>query len=172
MSTSAEATAPNMNPSDPKHLLAFAGGAGLAPKAPGTVGTLVGVVLYLVLSMLPVAVYVLVVAGLFAAGLWAVGTVADELGADDPSAIVWDEVVGFLVAMIAAPAGIMWVIAGFALFRAFDIYKPWPTEAISSRFQGGAGIMVDDLVAGAYTWLILHVMWMMVEASLRGAGAH
>jgi phosphatidylglycerophosphatase A len=172
MNTSAEATAPNMNVSDPKHLLAFAGGAGLAPMAPGTVGTLVGVVLYLVLSMLPVALYVLIVAGLFAAGVWAVGAVADELGADDPSAIVWDEVVGFLVAMIAAPAGLMWIIAGFALFRVFDIYKPWPIADLQDRFKGGVGIMLDDLMAGVYTWLVLHVMWMMVEASLRGAGAH
>lgn len=172
MNTSAEATAPNMNISDPKHLLAFAGGAGLAPKAPGTVGTLVGVVLYLVLSMLPVALYVLVVAGLFAAGLWAVGTVADQLGADDPPAIVWDEVVGFLVAMIAAPAGLMWIIAGFALFRVFDIYKPWPIADLQGRFKGGVGIMLDDLMAGVYTWLVLQLLWMMVEASLRGAGAH
>lgn len=172
MNASAETTAPNFNTSDPKHLLAFGFGAGLASKAPGTVGTLVGVVLYLILSMLPVALYVLIVAGLFAAGVWAVGSVAEELGADDPPAIVWDEVVGFLIAMIAAPAGIMWIIAGFALFRAFDITKPWPIASFEGRFKGGVGIMLDDLVAGVYTWLILHVMWMMVEASLRGAGAH
>ncbi|WP_295542847.1 phosphatidylglycerophosphatase A [uncultured Thiohalocapsa sp.] len=172
MSTSAEAAAPNMNLSDPKHLLAFAGGAGLAPKAPGTVGTLVGVALYLLLSMLPLVLYVVVVAGLFAAGVWAVGQVADDLGADDPAAIVWDEVVGFLIAMIAAPAGIMWIIAGFALFRAFDIYKPWPIAGLQERFKGGLGIMLDDLAAGVYTWIVLHIMWLMVEASLRGAGAH
>jgi phosphatidylglycerophosphatase A len=122
--------------------------------------------------MLPVALYVLVVAGLLAAGLWAVGTVADELGADDPPSIVWDEVVGFLIAMIAAPAGIMWIIAGFLLFRAFDIAKPWPIAGIQGRFKGALGIMLDDVAAGVYTWLILHVLWMMVEASLRGAGVH
>lgn len=172
MNASAETTAPNFNTTDPKHLIAFGFGAGLAPKAPGTVGTLVGVALYLILSMLPDVLYVLIVAGLFAAGIWAVGTVAGELGSDDPPAIVWDEVVGFLIAMIAAPAGIMWIIAGFALFRAFDIYKPWPIAGFEGRFKGGLGIMLDDVMAGVYTWLVLHILWMMVEASLRGAGAH
>ncbi len=172
MNAPAETRAPNFNTSDPKHLLAFGFGTGLAPKAPGTAGTLVGVALYLVLSMLPVALYVLIVAGLFAAGVWAVGSVADEMGSDDPPAIVWDEVVGFLIAMIAAPAGIMWVIAGFVLFRVFDIAKPWPIAEVEGRFKGPVGIMLDDVVAGVYTWLILHVLWMMVDASLRGAGAH
>jgi phosphatidylglycerophosphatase A len=160
------------NTSDPKHLVAFGFGAGLAPKAPGTVGTLVGVVLYLVLSLLPVSLYVLIVAGLFGLGVWAVGGVAGEIGEDDPPAIVWDEVVGFLIAMIAAPAGIMWIIAGFLLFRLFDIYKPWPIAGFEARYKGALGIMLDDVLAGVYTWLVLHVLWMMVEASLRGAGAH
>jgi phosphatidylglycerophosphatase A len=172
MNSPAETATPNFNTSDAKHWLAFGLGAGLSPKAPGTAGTLVGVALYLVLSMLPVALYVLVVAGLFAAGLWAVGAVADQIGSEDPSAIVWDEVVGFLIAMIAAPAGIMWIIAGFLLFRAFDILKPWPIADFEGRFKGGLGIMLDDVVAGLYTWLVLHVLWMMVEASLRGSMAH
>jgi len=172
MTSSAETTAPAFNASDAKHWLAFGFGAGLSPVAPGTVGTLVGVVLYLMLSMLPVALYGLVAVGLFAAGLWAVGSVAEQIGADDPAAIVWDEVVGFLIAMMAAPAGIMWIIAGFALFRAFDIVKPWPIASVEGRFKGGLGIMLDDVLAGLFTWFVLHVMWMMVEASLRGAGAH
>jgi phosphatidylglycerophosphatase A len=172
MNPSAETAVPSFNTSDPKHLLAFGFGAGLSPKAPGTAGTLVGVALYLVLSMLPVALYVLIVAALFAAGVWAVGSVAHEMGSDDPPAIVWDEVVGFLIAMIAAPAGMMWIIAGFALFRAFDIAKPWPIGNLDGRFKGGVGIMLDDLVAGVYTWVVLHVLWLIVEASLRGAGAH
>ncbi len=172
MRSPAETTALNFNTSDAKHWLAFGFGAGLSPMAPGTLGTLVGVVLYLVLSMLPVLLYVLVVAGLFAAGVWTVGTVAEQLGADDPPAIVWDEVVGFLIAMIAAPAGIMWMIAGFLLFRAFDIAKPWPIAGFEGRVKGGLGIMLDDVVAALYAWLVLHVLWMMVEASLRGAGTH
>ncbi|MCG6942565.1 MAG: phosphatidylglycerophosphatase A [Thiohalocapsa sp.] len=172
MSSPAETTPPNFNAADAKHWLAFGFGAGLSPMAPGTVGTLVGVVLYLVLSMLPAALYTLVVVGLFAVGVWAVGTVAEQIGADDPPSIVWDEVVGFLVAMMAAPAGIMWIITGFLLFRAFDIVKPWPIASFESRFKGSLGIMLDDVMAGAYTWLVLHVIWMMVDASLRGAGAH
>ncbi|MGD8275972.1 MAG: phosphatidylglycerophosphatase A [Thiohalocapsa sp.] len=172
MSSPTETNPPAFNSSDAKHWLAFGFGAGLSPMAPGTAGTLVGVALYLVLAMLPSVLYVLIVAGLFGAGIWAVGAVAEQLGADDPPAIVWDEVVGFLVAMIAAPAGIMWVIAGFLLFRAFDIYKPWPISTVEVRFRGALGIMLDDVVAAIYAWIVLHVLWLMVEASLRGAGVH
>jgi hypothetical protein len=102
MTATAGNSAPSFNSSDAKHWLAFGFGAGLSPTAPGTVGTLVGVVLYLVLSMLPTLLYVVIVAALFAVGVRFVGAVADEMGAEDPPSIVWDEVVGFLIAMIAA----------------------------------------------------------------------
>ncbi len=169
MSQSTGGDAATLDLSDPKHLVALGFGAGLSPVAPGTVGTLVGVVLYLVLSLLPTLLYVVVVAGLFAAGVWAIGGAVDKMGSDDPPAVVWDEVVGFLVAMIAAPAGILWVILGFVLFRVFDIYKPWPIAQVERRFKGPIGVMLDDVLAGVYTWLVLHILWMMVEASLRGA---
>jgi phosphatidylglycerophosphatase A len=172
MTTNAGASAVSFNITDPKHLIAFGFGAGLSPMAPGTVGTVVGVLLYLVLSMLPTLAYMAVVAGLFAAGMWAIGAVAESLGEDDPQVIVWDEIVGFLIAMIAAPAGIAWIILGFVIFRAFDIKKPWPIGAVELGVKGPLGIMLDDVIAGIYTWLVLHGLWMMVEASLRGGGGH
>jgi phosphatidylglycerophosphatase A len=152
MSQSAGGQAASLNPSDPKQLLALGFGAGLSPVAPGTVGTLVGVALYLVLSMLPTLLYVVIVAGLFAAGVWAIGGVSDKLGSDDPPAIVWDEVVGFLVAMIAAPAGILWIILGFLPCSAPSTSTspgPSPRSRAASRAPSAS--------------------WMMVEASLRGA---
>ena len=88
-------------------------------------------------------------------GVWACGATARDLGRGDPGAIVWDEVVGFLVTMTAAPPGWVWVLLGFALFRLFDIWKPWPIRALDARVHGGLGIMLDDLVAGLLAWAVL-----------------
>ena len=152
-----------------RHLLACGFGSGLSPWAPGTVGTLVAVPIYLVLSMLPLLAYLAVLVVMIAAGVWACGAAARDLGSDDPPAIVWDEIVGFLVAMMAAPAGWIWVITGFLLFRAFDIFKPWPVSVADGRTRGGLGIMIDDIVAGLMSFAIIQFLAMIVEASLRGA---
>jgi phosphatidylglycerophosphatase A len=107
------------------------------------------------LSPLPLAAYLAVLAALFGLGVWACGRAAGDLGGEDPGAIVWDEVVGYLAAMTAAPGGWPWVLAGFGLFRLFDIWKPWPICWLDRRVKGGLGIMLDDLAAGVLTWLVL-----------------
>ncbi len=99
----------------------------------------------------------MVLAAIFVLGIWACGRTARDLGGQDPGAIVWDEVVGYLAAMTAAPAGWPWVLAGFILFRLFDIWKPWLIRWLDRRITGGLGIMLDDLAAGALTWLTLQV---------------
>jgi phosphatidylglycerophosphatase A len=139
------------------HWIAFGLGAGLTPKAPGTFGTLAAVPLYWLLSPLSLGTYLLVLAALFGLGVWACGRTARDLGGQDPGAIVWDEVVGYLAAMTAAPAGWHWVLAGFILFRLFDIWKPWPIRWLDRHVKGGLGIMLDDLAAGALTWVILWI---------------
>ena len=168
MSTTSDAElTPTFQPSRPEHLIAYGFGAGLSPKAPGTMGTLVAIPIYLLLANLPGLVYLLAVAALIGVGVWACDKVATELGQDDPPAIVWDEIVGFLVAMAAAPViSLAWIIMGFLLFRLFDIYKPWPVSWAENRFTGGVGIIADDLVAGAMTWVVLTFMAMIVSASL------
>lgn len=168
MSTTSDAElTPTFQPSRPEHLIAYGFGAGLSPKAPGTMGTLVAIPIYLLLANLPGLVYLLAVAALIGVGIWACDKVATELGQDDPPAIVWDEIVGFLVAMAAAPViSLAWIIMGFLLFRLFDIYKPWPVSWAENRFTGGIGIIVDDLIAGAMTWVVLTFMAMIVSASL------
>ncbi|WP_462320554.1 phosphatidylglycerophosphatase A family protein [Halochromatium sp.] len=170
MSTSPTSDAeltPLFQPSRPDHLIAYGFGAGLSPMAPGTMGTLVAIPIYLVLANLPGLVYLLALAALIAVGVWACGKVAAEIGEDDPAAIVWDEVVGFLVAMAAAPVvSLAWILMGFLLFRLFDIYKPWPVSWAQDRFRGGVGIIADDLIAGALTWVVLSFMAMIVSASL------
>ncbi|MBK1617968.1 phosphatidylglycerophosphatase A [Lamprobacter modestohalophilus] len=166
-SSSGAIASPSFQPTRPDHLIAYGFGAGLSPMAPGTMGTLVAIPIYLVLSHLPGLAYLVALAVLIGVGLWACDKVAAEMGEDDPPSIVWDEIVGFLVAMAAAPVvSLAWILMGFLLFRLFDIYKPWPVSWTEKRFKGGLGIMADDLVAGAMTWVVLTFMAMIVSASL------
>lgn len=139
----------------PLHSLSLGFGLGLLPVAPGTFGTLLGVLLYLVLQYLPLTYYLIAVALLLYIGVVACGFTARALQADDPSVIVFDEVVGYLIAMTAVPAGWQWIVAGFVLFRVFDIWKPWPIRAIERRVRGGLGIMLDDALAGGYALIAL-----------------
>lgn len=150
------------DPKRPHHWIAFGSGAGLAPVAPGTFGTLVALPLYWCLSPLPLMFYLAVLAALFGLGVWACGRTARELGGADPGAIVWDEVVGYLAAMTAAPVGWPWMLAGFVLFRLFDIWKPWPIRWLDDHVKGGLGIMLDDLAAGALSAMVISIAAILV----------
>ncbi len=140
---------------DPLHLLSLGFGSGLAPSAPGTAGTVAAIPLYLLLSPLPPVHYLAAVLVLFGLGVWLCHRTAEALGVHDHPAIVIDEFVGFLITMAVAPAGWYWVLAGFVLFRLFDIVKPWPIRWIDRRVGGGFGIMLDDVLAGIYAWVVL-----------------
>jgi phosphatidylglycerophosphatase A len=135
------------------------------PWAPGTFGTLAAVPLYLALAPLPLSAYLLTVATLTVLGFWVCEVAARDLGVHDHPAIVWDEVVGYLITMAAAPAGWIWVIAGFILFRAFDILKPWPCRRIDRSVGGGVGIVLDDVMAGIYAWAVLQLLVLVLERS-------
>jgi phosphatidylglycerophosphatase A len=139
----------------PLDFLGFGFGSGLVPVAPGTAGTLAAVPLYLLLQDLPLGGYLAVVAVLFLVGVPACSHAARRLGVHDHPAIVWDEIVGYLVTMIAAPPGLIWIVAGFVLFRFFDILKPWPIRWCDRRVPGGFGIMLDDLLAGLFSACLL-----------------
>ena len=140
---------------EPPLALAFGFGLGLVPKAPGTAGTLLGVGLYLLLMDLPLAARAGIVLALFGLGIWVCDIAARRLGVHDHQGIVFDEVVGYLIAMLAAPVGWRWALAGFVLFRLFDIWKPWPIRLVDRRVKGGLGIMLDDALAGALAAVIL-----------------
>lgn len=142
---------------DPVILAATGFGSGCARHAPGTAGTLVGVLAYLPLAQLPLGGYLVVTTGLFLAGVPLCAAAARRLGVHDHPGIVWDEVVGYLVTMTAAPAGWPWVLVGFALFRLFDIAKPWPVRVVDREVSGGLGIMLDDVVAGMFAATTLHL---------------
>lgn len=147
---------------DPVLLLAFGLGSGLSPKAPGTAGSLLAVVLFPLLALLPLSGYVAVVALTIVAGIWICGRAAHKLGVHDHGGIVLDEIAGVWLALVTFPPTWYWLLAGFLLFRFFDIVKPWPIRWLDRRVSGGFGIMVDDLLAGVFTWLVLSaVRWGM-----------
>ena len=133
---------------NPIHLLALGFGSGAAPKAPGTCGTLVAVIIYWPLSQLSPEHYLLMLLVTSVMGIYICGQTAKDLGVHDHGSIVWDEFVGFWITMFAAPVGWVWVVVGFVLFRFFDIIKPWPISWIDKNITGGFGIMLDDVIAG------------------------
>jgi len=133
---------------NPIHLLALGFGSGAAPKAPGTCGTLVAVLIYWPLSQLSPEHYLLMLLVTSVMGIYICGQTAKDLGVHDHGSIVWDEFVGFWITMFAAPVGWVWVVVGFVLFRFFDIIKPWPISWIDKNITSGFGIMLDDVIAG------------------------
>lgn len=152
---------PNLNRtvmSNPVHFLAFGFGSGLAPFAPGTFGTLMAIPLYLLMMQLSLPFYLLLVAVVCISGVWICDKSSNLLGVHDHSGIVWDEFAGFFITMIAAPAGWIWILIGFALFRLFDIWKPWPISILDKKVGGGFGIMIDDILAGVYALICLQLI--------------
>lgn len=143
---------------NPVHLLAFGFGSGLAPKAPGTFGTLVAVPLFLIMQPLSLALYLALLGCGFMAGIWICGRTSRDLGVHDHGGIVWDEIIGFLVTMTLFREAVWWIVPGFMLFRFFDIIKPWPVDWLDRRLQGGLGIMLDDLAAGLYAAAVMYLI--------------
>lgn len=143
---------------NPIHLLAFGFGSGLSPVAPGTFGTLVALPIYLWMQNLTLGNYVLVVFIMTVFGVWLCQVTANNLGVHDHQGIVWDEIVGYLITMTAAPFGWVWMIIGFILFRFFDIVKPWPIKWVDKKVDGGIGIMFDDILAGIFAFLVLQLL--------------
>ncbi|TNE79224.1 MAG: phosphatidylglycerophosphatase A [Gammaproteobacteria bacterium] len=144
---------------NPVHLLAFGFGSGLSPKGPGTAGTVVGLLLWPLLAWLPLPGYLLVVVIASLVGFYLCGKTARDMGVHDHQGIVWDEMAGYWLTMTALPMTWGWALAGFVLFRLFDIWKPWPIRWFDRNVHGGVGIMVDDLLAGACAWAILFSVW-------------
>ncbi len=139
-------------------LLFVAEGAysGKSPFAPGTAGTAVGVLLYLLLKGLPLAWYLLASVLVTAIGIWTAGEAEKLLGKKDARSIVIDEIAGYLISMILVPSGWGFIIAGFFVFRFFDVVKPWPLNRLQD-LHGGWGVMLDDVGAGIYTNIVLQI---------------
>ena len=143
---------------NPIHFMACGFGAGAIPWMPGTFGSVLGVIFYLFLSRFPLIIYVVSVVVLFVIGVILCDITGRDFGVVDHSAIVWDEIVGFLLVMIAVPRAGYFIVIGFILFRLFDIAKPWPIKQAERRFRGGFGVMFDDFLAAVYSWILLQII--------------
>jgi phosphatidylglycerophosphatase A len=154
--------------SHPAHFIALGFGAGLAPKAPGTFGTLASLAIYWALaSFLAPLVIAFLAIPLFFVGVWACDVTGRDLGVEDHGAMVWDEIVAFLpLAAIASQS--FWFQAGvFVVFRIFDIWKPYPIRLLERSIKGGLGVMIDDVVAAAYTY-VLFVLFVVFAVKVLG----
>ncbi len=140
-------------------------GSGLSPIAPGTAGSLAALLPWLALRELAWPWYVLAVVGAFALGIWACDWAVRALRVDDPGALVWDEFVGQWIALVPllwSLHSIWGIVAGFILFRIFDIAKPWPVSWADRKIDGGLGVMLDDVIAGAYAAIVLFFLTRIV----------
>ena len=149
----------------PAHAIALGGGAGLVPFAPGTAGTLLAFPIYWALAPVTTdwTLLALIVLG-FALGIWACGSTGRALGVPDHGAIVWDEIVAFLLVLVfIGPAGYLWQGIAFLLFRVFDILKPPPIRYFDRKWKNGFGVMFDDVLAAGYTLLVLAVARNLME---------
>ncbi|SHO58493.1 phosphatidylglycerophosphatase A [Vibrio quintilis] len=150
---------------NPWHLLATGFGSGLSPVIPGTMGTLAAIPFYLALSYLSLSLYFFVIVCSSLVGLIICQKTADDMGVHDHGAIVWDEFVGFWITMVAVQysggssiGDWHWILAGFVLFRFFDMVKPWPISWLDRHVKGGLGIMLDDIVAGVIAGICLFLL--------------
>ena len=141
--------------SHPAHAVAFGFGAGLAPTAPGTFGTLLGWVIGLALGAVQPAAVLPAALVFFAIGVWACGVTGRHLGVADHGGMVWDEVAAFLLVLALVPWELPWQLAAFGAFRFFDIAKPPPIRYFERRYHGGFGVMFDDALAAGYALLLL-----------------
>ena len=141
----------------PVLILATGFGSGLAPKAPGTFGTLAAIPIYVMVSYFDSMTYWITFLILFLIGILICNRATEILKVHDHPSIVWDEIVGYLITMYSLPQNWTLIIAGFLVFRFFDILKPWPIKMLDKTVKGGFGIMLDDVVAGVSANLVLQI---------------
>jgi len=142
----------------PAGWLACGFGSGLAPVAQGTFGSLAALLPWLGLRQLSLPLYLLVIVAGFAIGVWACNVASRALGVADHRSLVWDEFIGQWIALLpllVLPAPWWTIVLGFVLFRLFDVWKPWPIRWLDRRVKGGMGVMIDDVVAGAFAAIVL-----------------
>lgn len=150
---------------NPIHFVACGFGFGSSRYVPGTVGTLVAIPFYLLLRHLPVLDYLFITLIAFIVGIKICDITTRSFGVEDHPAIVWDEIVGYWITMFLVPMKMnwIWIAAGFFIFRLFDIWKPWPIRWFDQNVKGGLGIMVDDVMAAIYSWVVLQaiIFWVL-----------
>ncbi len=142
-------------------ILATGFGVGYSPLAPGTMGTLIAIPIYYFLSTIPSPIYETTLIAFFFLSVWISENAEIFFGKKDDPRIVIDEMMGFLITMLWLPKTIFLVVAGFFLFRFFDILKPFPIRRIEKRWRGGYGVVLDDILAGIYANIILQLVYLI-----------
>ena len=139
-------------------LFATGFGVGYSPIVPGTLGTLLAIPLYLFLSEIPSPIYELTLMGFFFLSVWISERAEQFFGKKDDRRIVIDEIMGFFITMLWLEKSLFVIIMGFILFRFFDILKPFPLRNLEKRWRGGYGVVLDDVVAGIYANILIHLL--------------
>lgn len=143
--------------SDPVLFTAFGFGSGLSKFMPGTMGTIAAIPIYLLIANSDLWLYLLIILISFLIGIPLCDKASEKLAIDDYGGIVWDEIVGLLITLCGITYSWQSLLAGFVLFRFFDIVKPWPIKWLDQHIKGGLGIMVDDVLAGIFAALVLRI---------------
>ena len=139
-------------------LLATGFGVGYSPVAPGTLGTLIAIPVYYFLSNISSPIYEITIVGFFFLSVWISENAEIFFGKKDDQRIVIDEIMGFLITMLWVPKTAILMVIGFFVFRFFDILKPFPIRRLEKRLKGGYGVVLDDVIAGVYANIILHLV--------------
>jgi phosphatidylglycerophosphatase A len=144
-------------------MIATAGYVGRLPLAPGTFGSAIGLLIYFIMPTLPQSFILLGLIGFVLFSVWISGEAEKLFAAKDPGCIVIDEVAGMLVTFFALPRTVFVGIAGFFIFRLLDILKPFPIKFLERKCPGGIGVVIDDVVAGLISNVILRIMLMIIN---------
>lgn len=143
----------------PAHFISLGFGSGLAPRAPGTAGTLLAWLLFILFPpAVPLWLALTVIAALFVLGVLAAEVTGRALGVSDHGAIVWDEMVAMWLVLLFVPTTLLWQAVAVALFRVFDIVKPQPIRWADRHLKGGFGVMFDDIIAAGYALAVLALL--------------
>lgn len=142
----------------PAHFFALGLGSGLAAKAPGTVGSLLGLPFFWLISVYALSTQLVIIAVLFLLGIYFCQVTGKALGVPDHGSIVWDEIVAMMLVLTVTPNEWPWTLTAFLLFRLFDIWKPYPIRQLDRRLKNGLGVMLDDLLAAGYAMLSVQIL--------------
>ncbi len=148
----------------PAHFIALGFGSGLAKKAPGTFGTLIGLPLFWLISGLTFSVQLVIITSIFIIGIYFCNVAGKNLGVADHGSIVWDEIVAMMLVLALTPPNWLWWLLAFGLFRLFDIWKPFPIRQFDAKLKNGFGVMFDDLLAAIFAIASLKlILWTLSQ---------
>lgn len=148
----------------PIHFFALGFGSGLAKKAPGTIGTLVGLPMFWLISGYSLTLQIALIALLFLVGIYFCAFTGKNIGVADHGSIVWDEIVAMMLVLAFTPMLWAWWLAAFSLFRLFDVWKPFPIRQCDAKLKNGFGVMFDDLLAACYSIILLKIsLWLLMQ---------